>query len=102
LAESCISGPDPRGATVEIPTSFTRTDVPLFNESQSRILLTVDPEKADALLAQLAARGVPGSRLGTVTEGETLEIATAGTSFSWPLATLHSSWSRAIPSLMEA
>jgi phosphoribosylformylglycinamidine synthase len=102
LAESCISGPDHRGATVEIPASGTRTDVPLFNESQSRIILTADPKKADAILALLAERGVPGSRLGTVTDGETLEIATAGKSFSWPLAGLHSSWSAAIPSLMEA
>ena len=45
LAESCISGGF--GAEVECRRPSLRADIALFSESQSRILLTAAPEKAD-------------------------------------------------------
>ena len=101
LAESCISGDMMLGARTEIPSASPRADVPLFNESQSRIVLSVKPADADTVLAHIEALGVPASRLGTVTDGDSLEIATAGKAFSWPLAGLHASWGTSIARLME-
>ena len=101
LAESCMSGPEPRGARVTLTSSATRSDVVLFNESQSRIVISVESGKAADILAHLEKRGVTASRIGTVTATENLEIATAGKAFTWPLSELLETWSAAIPSLME-
>jgi phosphoribosylformylglycinamidine synthase len=100
LAESCVSGPHLFGATAEIPSAATRADVPLFNESQSRIVLSVAPEKSDAVLAHVAARGVPACRIGTVTSAAKLEITTAGRTFSWTTSGLSDAWGSAIGDLM--
>ncbi|MEI6494027.1 MAG: phosphoribosylformylglycinamidine synthase subunit PurL, partial [Verrucomicrobiota bacterium] len=100
LAESCISGDKMFGASVEIHAGTTRADIPLFNESQSRIVISVESGKASGVLALLEEKGVPARRLGTVTAAEILEIATAGKSFSWPLPEIHGTWAAAIPSLM--
>lgn len=102
LAESCMTGEKQMGADVEIPTSASRADIPLFNESQSRIVISVKAANAAGVLALLEWRGVPARRIGSVTgEGE-LKIATSGKSFSWPLLELHEKWNSAIPGLMES
>ena len=102
LAESCISGDKMLGAAVKIPAASSRADIPLFNESQSRIVISVEFGKAADILALLEIRGVSASRIGTVTADSNLEIATAGKPFSWPLAQLHEAWSGSIPALMGA
>ena len=43
-----------------------RDDQLLFNESQSRVVLSVAPEHLDNALALLTARGVPAAQIGTV------------------------------------
>lgn len=52
LAESCISGGI--GANVELSANGLRSDVALFSESQSRIVLTAAPERAEELKALIA------------------------------------------------
>jgi phosphoribosylformylglycinamidine synthase len=101
LAESCMSGKDPLGACVEIPSDASRPDIPLFNESQSRIIISVKPAKAAATLAHLTERGVPAAQIGTVNSGNRLDISTAGKSFSWPLDDLGEKWNSTISRLME-
>jgi len=101
LAESCMSGEKILGACVEIPSGAARADIPLFNESQSRIVISVKPTDADGALAFLAERGVPASRIGTVSSGNSLGISTAGKSFSWPLGELGETWGSTISHLME-
>ena len=100
LAESCMSGETMLGAAIKIPGDAKRADVALFNESQSRILISVDSAKAAEVRAFLGKKGVPAHTIGTVTADKKLEIKAAGIVFSWPLAGLHESWSVAIPSLM--
>jgi len=102
LAESCMSGDKIFGATAEIASASPRAEIPLFNESQSRIVLSVKPADAAGVLDLLEARGVPARRLGTVTGAKTLEITAAGKRFSWPVAELHKTWASAIGSLMES
>ncbi|MCX6968870.1 MAG: phosphoribosylformylglycinamidine synthase subunit PurL [Verrucomicrobia bacterium] len=101
LAESCMSGDTMLGATVKISPDSSRADVPLFNESQSRIIISVAASEAPSVLALLKKTGVPALQIGTVTAEEKLEIATAGKTFSWPLSGLLETWSTAIPSLMR-
>lgn len=63
LAESCISGE--LGAEVDFNTEL-RPDVALFSESQSRILLSARPQKAEELRRLIEAQGVPCQVLGRV------------------------------------
>lgn len=100
LAESCMSGETMLGAAVTVPGDALRADVALFNESQSRIVISVDSGKDAEVLAFLGKKGVPARTIGTVTADQKLEIKAAGIVFSWPLTALHESWSGAIPSLM--
>jgi len=102
LAESCMSGPVPRGARITIAPEAERADVVLFNESQSRIIISVSGGCADDVLDRLQKLGVPGTRLGSVSNDPALVIETSGGSFTWPLDALEATWKGTIESLMEA
>ncbi len=99
LAESCIGGPALLGANVDLGSTGGRTEQAIFGESQSRNILSVSPETVDAALAQLASRGVPARRLGTV-GGSELKIAVHGTTTTWPASELHQAWHGALASAM--
>jgi phosphoribosylformylglycinamidine synthase len=96
LAESCLSGNLGAEATLQ----GTRADVALFNESQSRIVITVSPENAAKAEEFLKSQSIPHSRLGTVTGDQKLAITAAGKPFAWPLETLRAAHEGTIPSLM--
>ena len=56
-----------------IETDFDcRADAFLFGEAQSRIVVSVSPEKLDNFVDALASYDVEFSNLGSVTEGEIL------------------------------
>ncbi len=96
LAESCFGPEDRWGAQVSLPGTG-RADALLFNESQSRVVVTCRPDAVDALL--VTAAGVPAHRLGTV-GGAELAITAGGQTFRWPLETLFEAWYTAIPRWM--
>jgi phosphoribosylformylglycinamidine synthase len=102
LAECCISNPDEQlGASVELHgRELSAPAIALFGEAQSRLIISVAASNASAVLALCEWRGVPAQRLGTV-GGRDLTITTAGETFVWPLASLHSAWYSAIASAME-
>jgi phosphoribosylformylglycinamidine synthase len=104
LAESCLAAdPAPLGATITLGGTSSRSSViSLFNESQSRVVISVAPQNLPALLDLAAKHGVPAQKIGEVTAASTLEIATSGQSFTWPLADLHEAWAGTIGRLMEA
>jgi phosphoribosylformylglycinamidine synthase len=97
LAESCMSGN--LGARTEIPG--TRADVALFNESQSRIVITVSPENAAKAEDFLKSKSVPHQRLGEVTATQNLAIQAAGQTFTWPVEKLRTPFEKTIPALMS-
>jgi phosphoribosylformylglycinamidine synthase len=97
LAESCLSGN--LGAKTEI--HGTRADVALFNESQSRIVITVSPENAAKAEDFLKSKSVPHQRLGEVTATQNLAIQAAGKTFTWPVEKLRTPFEKTIPSLMS-
>jgi len=100
LAESCMSGEVILGANVELTPDSSRADVVLFNESQSRIVISVAPDNAGSVLAALESRGVPARRIGSVLAEPCLEIAATGKSFAWSLEDLRQTWGFTIGELM--
>lgn len=99
LAESCISGGT--GANIELSAGGLRPDVALFSESQSRILLTAAPDRAEELKAAIAAYDVPVAIIGTV-GGDRLRVALDGASaLDEAVSELKAVWEDAIPCLMK-
>jgi phosphoribosylformylglycinamidine synthase II len=78
LAESCAFGPQGViGARVDLPVPHEATPVDvvaaLFGEGPSRVVVSVPPGTAAAVLSEAGAAGVPAVRIGT-TGGDALAI----------------------------
>jgi phosphoribosylformylglycinamidine synthase II len=103
LAESCLAAePAPLGATVMLGgTSSTSSVISLFNESQSRVVISVSPGDLDATLEQLKAAKIPALHLGKVTGNATLDIVVGNESFTWALPELSDAWAGTIGRLMH-
>ena len=109
LAESCLGAADnknakgkPLGAKIDLGSTYLPAVIALFNESQSRAVISVSPAHLDATLALLQARRIPAQMLGNVSASDTLEIAVAGAAHSWPLNELHAAWADTIGRLMKS
>jgi phosphoribosylformylglycinamidine synthase len=65
-ADDAGAGVDVVGARVSVPSAWQalRPDAVLFGESQSRILVSLPPERWETLAGMAEARGVPLHRLG--------------------------------------
>jgi phosphoribosylformylglycinamidine synthase len=108
LAESCITGNI--GAKLELPDTVefeanTRLDAVLFGETQSRIVISTQPEHLPRLQELARAAGVPLSYLGLV-GGERLMIsdnraAALRPIVEAPLSTLSDAYRGAIGRLMS-
>lgn len=99
LAECCISGGI--GANIDWTVKGLRTDVALFSESQSRLLLTCRPEQEDALQMHLVEEGVRVQRIGTVGGSKLNVIVNGAAVIDADVAALESTWKDAIPCLMR-
>jgi phosphoribosylformylglycinamidine synthase subunit PurL len=91
LAECCMSGPEKIGAQVRLPASNARVDLCLFNESQSRIVVSVPSEAIELVHQDAAQAGIETIRLGSVGGGE-LAIEGPEGALSWPLDQLRDAW----------
>jgi phosphoribosylformylglycinamidine synthase len=72
----------------------------LFNESQSRILISITPENVDKAIAILRERGVPFQQLGKV-GGDELQIRIGEQIFRWRVAEIYDDWWNAIRRAVE-
>ena len=72
----------------------------LFNEAQSRIVISVTPEKLDKAIAMLRERDVPFQQLGKV-GGKELQIRIDEQSFRWRVAEIYDEWWNAIRRAVE-
>ena len=77
LAEACMTGPEPIGATVSVSTEG-RTDLTLFGEGPSRVIVSVDPVRALEFEALMAESAIPWRWIGA-TGGERLRIGRGAT-----------------------
>ena len=71
-----------------------------FNESQSRIVISVGAENLDNAMSMLRRRDVPFQQLGRVSSDE-LRFRLNEDQFAWPVADLYDDWFNAIPRAVE-
>jgi phosphoribosylformylglycinamidine synthase len=91
LAECCFNPAGRFGAEIQLEEISLRIDQVLFNESQSRIVISVAESDAAATFDLLHKSGVVALRLGMV-GGEFLSIALGQESFCWPVGELYDEW----------
>ncbi|HEV8532840.1 MAG TPA: phosphoribosylformylglycinamidine synthase subunit PurL [Methylomirabilota bacterium] len=92
LAESCVSGPRPVGATVEMDDDGGRVDLALFGEGPSRVVVSVRPEAERHFERLMGEFALPWRWLGRV-GGEGLVARRGGvTVLSVPLDRLDHAW----------
>jgi phosphoribosylformylglycinamidine synthase len=107
IAESCFNPEKLFGAEIEIcggsrslndagDTPVTTAE-PLFNESQSRIVISCAPNDVDKVQGMLRTKAVPHQKLGAVAN-DTLSI----NEFSWPIETIYDDWFNAIRRAVES
>jgi phosphoribosylformylglycinamidine synthase II len=80
--------------------SHSEAATALFNESQSRIVISVDSKDAEKTTSILSESGVPFQQLGKV-GGNELCIHVNEETFRWPIADLYDGWFNAIRSAVE-
>ena len=73
----------------------------LFNESQSRIIISIAPKELDQTLSILRGHNVPFQQLGEV-GGNELSIRVGDETFRWPIIDLHDDWWNAIRRAVES
>ncbi len=92
LVESCFSPDGSLGATIDLQAAGKRRlDQVLFNETQSRIVISTMPENVVTVLQFMQSRNLPAHRLGTV-GGDELRIVVANETMLWPLREIHDDW----------
>ena len=101
IAESCFNPNGLFGAEIDLGSTERRPDVALFNESQSRIVISSAPNHAEKIISLLRSKNISHLALGQVAK-KTLRIRNCGTEFSWPIADLYDAWFYAIRHAVEA
>jgi phosphoribosylformylglycinamidine synthase subunit PurL len=101
LAESCFNPEKLFGAKVDLKAGDMPAATALFNESQSRIIISVAPENLDKAESILRERAVPFQQLGKV-EGDQLRIQMEDKKFAWPVADLFNDWWNSIRRVVES
>ena len=100
LAESCFNPDRLFGADIALNAGDTPAATVLFNESQSRIIISVTPENLDKAIAMLRERNVPFQQLGKVGVDE-LQIRINEQTFRWRVADIYDDWWNAIRRAVE-
>ncbi len=98
LAEKAIAGK--LGVDVNIKLSGKRSDVILFNESHSRVLVSCSPDRLEQVKSLAAQYGMPVYSLGTV-GGDRFSLAVNDTTIEVPLVDLSRYWKEAIACCMK-
>ena len=112
LAECCFNPKQRFGAEIKISgveaavsaAENERVRTPattLFNESQSRIVISVATENLDKTMSILQKADVPHQKLGVVT-GDELRVRANVEDFRWPIADLYDDWWNSITRLIES
>ena len=73
----------------------------LFNETQSRIIISCDPKNTELVLSELRSKNIPHAQIGGVIADD-LRITANGENLSWPVAELHDLWWNAIQRAVES
>src|SRR5216110_3237783 len=101
LAECCFDPEKLFGVEIDFKAGDTAAITLLFNESQSRIVLSVGPENLQKTISMLQDRQIPFQQLGTV-RGDQLRIRVGNEEFFWPVSDLYDDWWNAIRRAVES
>ena len=101
LAECCFNPEKLFGVEIDLKAGETPATTVLFNESQSRIVISVGPEKLQKTVSMLQERQIPFQQLGRV-GGDQLRIRVGNEEFSWPVGDLYDDWWNAIRCAVES
>jgi phosphoribosylformylglycinamidine synthase len=111
LAECCFAPEKLFGAEIDLKTgdppspgsgvASTSVAAALFNESQSRIVISITPENLQKTMSILQERQIPFQQLGRV-GGKQLRIRLGSEEFSWPVGDLYDDWWNAIRRAVES
>jgi phosphoribosylformylglycinamidine synthase len=109
LAESCFNPEQLFGAEIDCDhgpagrpkgTSHSNVATILFNEAQSRIVISVAPENFDKAISLLRERDVRFRQLGKV-GGDKLQIRIDEQTYHWRIAEIHDQWWNAVRRAVE-
>ena len=100
VAECCFHPQKLFGAEMNLKAGGTPAATVLFNESQSRIVISVAPADLESTLSILRDSAVPFEQLGKVSTGE-LDIRISDESVRWQIADLYDDWWNAIRRAVE-
>jgi phosphoribosylformylglycinamidine synthase len=101
LAECCFNPEKLFGVEIDLKAGDTPATAALFNESQSRIVISVGPENLQKTMSMLQERQIPFQQLGRV-GGDQLRIHIGGEEFPWPVGDLYDDWWNAIRRAVES
>jgi phosphoribosylformylglycinamidine synthase len=100
LAECCFNPERLFGAAIRLNTADTPATTLLFNESQSRIIVSVAPADLEKVMSILHRSNVPFEQLGRVGSNQ-LRIELTEGQFVWQIADLYDDWFNAIRRAVE-
>ncbi|MFL6544545.1 MAG: AIR synthase related protein, partial [Candidatus Udaeobacter sp.] len=101
LAECCFNPENLFGAELKLAAGGTPAATVLFNESQSRIVVSVAPENLQKTMSMLQEWQIPFQQLGGV-GGDQLRIHFGNEEFCWSIADLYDDWWNAIRRAVES
>ena len=101
LAECCFNPEKLFGVEIGLKAGDTPATRLLFNESQSRIVISVAPENLQKTISIFQEEQIPFQQLGRV-GGNQLRIRVGSEEFSWLIADLHDDWWNAIRRAVES
>lgn len=100
VAECCFNPDKLFGADVDLG-DVEAAATALFNESQSRIVISVAPSDINRTLSMLRGQNVPFQQLGKV-GGDELRIQVGEQSFAWRVTEIYDDWWNAIRRVVES
>jgi phosphoribosylformylglycinamidine synthase len=101
LAECCFNPEKLFGVEIDSKAGHTPATTMLFNESQSRIVISVAPEDLQMTMSILQEGQIPFRQLGRV-GGDQLRIRIGNEEFAWPIGVLYDDWWNAIRRAVES
>jgi phosphoribosylformylglycinamidine synthase subunit PurL len=109
LAECCFS-PDRlfgaeinfehRGCAGETPASTDAAPL-LFNEAQSRVIISCEPKNTERVFSELKSKNIPHAQIGSVIT-DSLRVTVNDENLSWRVAELHDLWWNSIRRAVES
>ncbi len=102
LAECCFNPEGLLGANVDCSGRSARDAITaLFNEAQSRIIISCAPKNAGRVLSELKSKKIPCAQIGKVIRNH-LRISVYGENLNWQITELHDFWWNAIRRAVES